>query len=414
MKKYLVIAKWEFLEKVKTKAFLISLFLTPLIIFVFSFLPGKLAQEEDKNIKVIGILDSTQIYFQHLSEKLSSLAFDTKQPRFLVINLYKKTVSVSKLMSEANKDVLEKKIAGYIYIVQGPATKPLVEYRSLTVGNFQELDIISTSFNDVHHKIEFTKLNLDPEIISGITKSIEVKSIKVEEEGKVSDTDFLTKFMTSYVFIILLMITIISSGGMLIRSLVEEKSNRLIEILISSCSPNDLLTGKVLGLSLLSLFQVAVWLILALAFMGSSVVTFINFDNIPLILVYFILGFVLYTSLFVGVGSVVTTEQESQQLTSYLSLIILLPIVIAIPVMQNPDLLLAKIFSYFPLTSPAIMILRLNNVSIPLYEIIATLVIMLISIYITIWFSARIFRIGILSYGKIPSFKQISTWLRKG
>lgn len=414
MKKILVIAKWEFLEKVRTKAFIISLFVTPLILFVFSYLPGKLASEEDNNTKAIGILDSTEIYFTPLSAKLSALTFDDKQPRYLVFNLKKSDTPVEELKKKGNKDVLDKKIEGYLYIRYNGSAFPVIEYRSLSVGNFNDLERIQSSFNEVRREIEFRKLNLDPARISDVTKTIEIRAIKVEEKGKESESDFFAKFMTSYVFLILLMITIIGSGGMLIRSLVEEKSNRLIEILISSCSTNDLLAGKVLGLSLLSLFQVAIWVILAIAVMGGSIVTMINFDTIFLILVYFVLGFILYTSLFVGVGSVVTTEQEAQQLTSYLSLIILLPVVIAMPIMQNPDLLLAKIFSYFPLTSPAIMILRLNNVSVPLHEIIITLVILLLSIYITILFSAKIFRIGILSYGKIPSLKEISRWIRKG
>ena len=323
MKKILVIAKWEFLEKVRTKAFIISLFVTPLILFVFSYLPGKLASEEDNNTKAIGILDSTEIYFTPLSAKLSALTFDDKQPRYLVFNLKKSDTPVEELKKKGNKDVLDKKIEGYLYIRYNGSAFPVIEYRSLSVGNFNDLERIQSSFNEVRREIEFRKLNLDPARISDVTKTIEIRAIKVEEKGKESESDFFAKFMTSYVFLILLMITIIGSGGMLIRSLVEEKSNRLIEILISSCSTNDLLAGKVLGLSLLSLFQVAIWVILAIAVMGGSIVTMINFDTIFLILVYFVLGFILYTSLFVGVGSVVTTEQEAQQLTSYLSLIIL-------------------------------------------------------------------------------------------
>ncbi|HOJ17251.1 MAG: ABC transporter permease [Ignavibacteriales bacterium] len=413
MKKFLVIAKWEFLEKLRTKAFIISLFVTPLILFLFSYLPGKLANEEDQTTKPIGLIDSTGQYTIPLTEKLSSLSFGNNQPRYLVLNLAKKDIPYEQLKSDANEKVLAKKIDGYIYIKYDSLAKPVIEYRSRSVGNFHDLDMLEATFNEMYRQTEFRKYNLDPALVSNITKKIEIKSIKVEEEGKESKTDFYAKFMTSYIFIILLMITIISSGGMLIRSLVEEKSNRLIEILVSSCSANDMLAGKVLGLSLLSLFQVAVWIVLAVGFAGASLATMINLDSLLLVLVYFMLGFVLYTSLFVGLGSVVTTEQEAQMLTSYLSLVILLPIIIAMPIMQNPDLLLAQIFSYFPLTSPAIMILRLNNVAVPAIEIIITVGILILSIYITILFSAKIFRIGILSYGKRPGIKEIISWLRK-
>jgi len=170
----------------------------------------------------------------------------------------------------------------------------------------------------------------------------------------------------------------------------------------------------VLGLSLLSLFQVAIWVIMGVGFMGSTLVTLISFESLPLILIYFVLGFVFFTSIFVGIGSIVTTEQEAQQLTSYLSLLILLPVVVAVPVMQNPNMLIAKIFSYIPLTTPAIMMIRLNNAAVPLSEIIITIGILIASIYFTVLISSKIFRIGILAYGKRPSMKEIVSWIKKG
>jgi len=136
------------------------------------------------------------------------------------------------------------------------------------------------------------------------------------------------------------------SGGMLVRSLVEEKSNRLIEIIVSSCKPDDILKGKILGLSGLTMAQIVVWVLIGVAFAGQGLVMFASFQNLFLLLVYFILGFVFYTAIFVGVGSIVTTEQEAQQITSYLSMITISPLVIMIPAMQNPDSLLIRVFSY--------------------------------------------------------------------
>lgn len=130
-------------------------------------------------------------------------------------------------------------------------------------------------------------------------------------------------------------------------------------------------------------------------------------------LVYFLTGFLFYTALFVGFGSIVTTEQEAQQLTGYISMVLILPIVFAVTAIQNPASSIVHILSYFPLTTPSIMLLRLNVSPVPPGDIIITLGIMIISILVTIYLTAKIFRIGILSYGKRPSLKELANWLKE-
>ncbi len=208
------------------------------------------------------------------------------------------------------------------------------------------------------------------------------------------------------------MMMTIYSGQMLVRSLIEEKSNRLIEILISSCSAEELLTGKILGLSLLGFFQIFIWGVIGFSLAGSAVIPYSAFDHAFILLLYFVMGFIFYSAIFVGVGSIVSTEQEAQQITSYLNLFIILPVVLAVPAIQNPNSLLVKILSYIPFTLPSIMLLRVNTISIPLWEIMFTVTIMLGSIYFVILFSSKVFKIGILSYGKRPSFKEVIEWLK--
>ncbi|HKB85355.1 MAG TPA: ABC transporter permease, partial [Ignavibacteriaceae bacterium] len=137
------------------------------------------------------------------------------------------------------------------------------------------------------------------------------------------------------------------------------------------------------------------------------------FNNIFIMLVYFILGFLFYTALFVGIGSIVTTEQEAQQITSYLSLVLVLPIAISASAIFNPDSLLVEILSFIPLTIPAIMLLKINVVNVPTAEILSTIIIMVASIYITIFAASKIFRIGILSYGKRPGIKELISWIKE-
>jgi ABC-2 type transport system permease protein len=129
-------------------------------------------------------------------------------------------------------------------------------------------------------------------------------------------------------------------------------------------------------------------------------------------IIYFILGFIFYTGIFVGIGAIVTTEQESQQVTSYLSIILVLPVVFSITAIQSPNSEFVKILSYIPLTTPSIMLLRFNVSQVPAGEIILTLIILIISIFISLFLAAKIFKIGILSYGKRPSIRELYNWIK--
>jgi ABC-2 type transport system permease protein len=195
--------------------------------------------------------------------------------------------------------------------------------------------------------------------------------------------------------------------------MIEEKSSRLIEMLVSSSTPDEILAGKILGLGSLGMTQILIWTMIGIVLVGSAVIPVNSFKNILPMLIYFILGFLFYTTLFVGIGSAVNTEQEAQQITTYLSLILMLPVIIAMPAIQNPDFIVTRIFSYFPLTIPTVMLLRLSVHDVSGYEILMSTLILALSIILAIKISAKVFRIGILSYGNKLSFKEILSWVKE-
>lgn len=413
MKKVITVAKWEFIEKVKSKAFIISLFLTPAIIILFSVLPTLLATKESDSTKVIGILDLTQEYFFDLKNEIEVYKLKNDLPAYAILNNSKPDLSPDSLIKSADAMVIENKLDGYILIKKGNDDSLKIEFRSKSIGNFQDVARFEEAFNNLRIKRKLLSENVDPKIIELIKQRTNVDQIKIEKPGEEGKGGFEMVFFSSIIFILLLMMMIIYSGQMLVRSMLEEKSNRLIEILISSCSPQDLLFGKVFGLSALGLTQVAVWLLIGFSLIGAAIVPITSFDSIHLILLYFILGFVFYTTLFVGIGSIASTEQEAQQITSYLSLILVLPSVFIISTLQNPDSNLVKILSYIPFTLPSVMILRVNVSPIPLWEILVTILIMILSILIVMRISSKIFRFGILYYGKMPTLNEIKVWLKE-
>ncbi len=413
MKKTLIIAKWEYIEKIRTKTFIISMFVTPAILLLFTLAPTWFNRHEEESTKAYGIIDTSGIYFNQLRNNLEKIKLNDEQPKYIIINLFDKKVKLNELKKSADLDVIKNRLQGYLLILNGGTDKIKINFRSKGSGSFDDLGKFEEVFNRVKNKIQLENAGVDTSIISSISKYVDISPIKIEENGKESKADFLTLFFSSFIFIMLLMMMVLSTGGMLVPSLLEEKSNRLIEILVSSCSKKELLAGKVIALSGLGFTQILIWFILGLVTARTALVPMEVFDNVLPMLGFFILGYVFYVSIFVGIGSIVSTDQEAQQMTSYISIILILPTIFAVSAIQNPGSTLIKVLSYIPFTSASIMMLRLKIETIPPGELLTIVLIMLVSIYLTITFSSKLFKIGILSYGKRPSVKELIRWIRE-
>jgi len=413
MRKIITISLWEYLEKVKTKAFIISLIITPLLIITVTLLPSLLLREDGPKVEVIGIIDTSGVYFNYLEEEFQKYKLPNGQNNYLLINLKDISSSYEAITRIADKDVIKNLLDGYLII---EVTKPnflFAEYRSNLFGNFKVVGRFEEALNYFRTKNVLEKAGVPSRVLAEIQERTIIHQRKISEGGNSTDLDFLTTFFLSVVFILLLMMMVVYSGQMLVRSMIEEKSSRLIEMLISSSTPDELLTGKLFGLSLLGITQIIIWVLIGMSLVASSLLPVAAFKNIIPMLAYFILGFLFYASLFIGIGSTVNTEQQAQHVTTYLSLILMLPVVVAMPAIQNPDFILTKVFSYIPLTIPTVMLLRLNVQNVSNFEIFFSIIIMIFSIFIVTKVSAKIFRIGILSYGNTPTLKEIFHWIKE-
>jgi ABC-2 type transport system permease protein len=412
MRKINSIAKWEFLEKVKTKAFIISLIVTPIIIISFSIIPTLLSDRETESTKAIGIIDSSNVFFPEFINEIENYKLTNNQPAYVVINLTESNKSTSELISKADQKVLNSSLEGYLLVETFRNDSVKIQYRSMGFGKTKDLVNFEKVVSNILIRKNLMELGYSPENLEFLETNITIDKVKIDLKDNGSNQDFSMVFFSSFIFILLLMMMVIYSGQMLVRSLIEEKSNRIIEVLVSSCSPDELLTGKILGLSLLGLTQLFIWILIGLSLIGGAVVPPEIFTNIGLMLVYFILGFIFFSTLFVGIGSIVSTEQEAQLMTTYLSIILIFPIVFAVPAIENPDAFILKIFSFIPFTIPSVMLLRINIAQVSIIDIWITIVILLFSIVIMIRICSKIFRIGILSYGTKPSLKEIMNWIR--
>jgi len=251
-----------------------------------------------------------------------------------------------------------------------------------------------------------------------------VKPVLVNLEGEGQPpggpVDAVLNIMVPFSLGMMLVITIFVSSGYLLQGVAEEKTSRVIEIVLSSVTARELLTGKVLGLGALGLTQVIVWLVSAFGLSGGAVsllgvvIPLLNRPEVFLLgLIYYLAGYLVYAVLMGAVGSLGTTMHESQQLAGIFSMIAAIPMMLSGFMFANPNMTLARVLSWFPLTAPTMMMLRLPMAEVPTVDIVGSIVMIIIAIPAVLWAGAKVFRMGLLMYGKRPAVAQIIQALRE-
>lgn len=408
MSKFITIAKWEFFEKIKRKSFLISLIIMPVILIVLSLLPSLLVNKGNDFPLPIGIIDFTNQYEKVFADELMKNMMSNYQPDFFAFGLNKSSDNKSEILKDADKKVLNNFLIGYVIIEKKDRLR--ITFRTNDLFNQEKINIIENSFIKTMLRVNGGKLNIDEGKLNFVISQI--PSIQKSYINANSEEEVFKSFINSYLFIILLVTMILFSGGMFVRSLVFEKSNRIIELILSSCKTKDLLLGKVLGLSFFGFFQFALWIIIGIILHNSNVLNFSSINNLGYQFLFFVLGYVLYSAIFIGIGSIVSMDHEAQQLTGYLSIFLVFPIIFAVEIIRAPNSILSLLMSYFPLTSAPVMLLRLNTTNPSIDEIISVVLVLIFSIYLVIVFSSKLFRVGVLNFSKKPSLKEIITWIK--
>lgn len=273
------------------------------------------------------------------------------------------------------------------------------------------------SFFMAHLVQEIDDHALRERLIDPYDAQVEYASEKGETTGGVAGQ--VLSFIVPFLFGMLLTITIFISSGYLLRSVAEEKSSRVIEIILSSVTPQQLLAGKVLGLGALGLTQIFVWIASASGLGGGLAVLagialpfFTRADVFALALVYYILGFTLYAVLIGAIGALGSNFQESQQVTGVFTLIAAVPMMLTGVIVTNPNAMLIRALSWFPLTAPTSMMLRLPLADLPWIDVVGSILVLVATVPLVVWSGAKLFRLGMLMYGKRPGIVEIVRLLR--
>lgn len=395
MSKWRIIAKHEYLTNIKRKEFLFVTLGIPLLfaaIFGISFLFMGIGVQSHEN--KIGYVDMTGL-------------FDSK--------------NMTKYANEelARKDLLENKLTNYFVIPENyTATGKIFIYSSQKnfADNMKIEEQIRTFLLDNLLK------NEPPDIIQRIKNPINSQYFTLNEKGLKSEDSGFSIVILPLAFSLLFTLSIFASSGFLLQSVIEEKENRIMEVILSSVSHEDLLKGKIIGLGALGLTQIMIYLTVAAGIIlinpvALAIVVSQIHISIPLLvagIIYFIMGYIIFASIMAGVGAVATTSREGQQIAGIFSLAGAFPMMFSQFIITSPDEVPAIVLSIFPLTSPVAMIMRLSVTEVPLYELMISILVLVISAYFIIEISVRIFKASLLMYGKKPTILELIRYVRQG
>ncbi|GGB75466.1 ABC transporter permease [Flavobacterium suaedae] len=423
-----LIIKREFNSKVRNKSFIVMTFLSPLLIVAMGALVAYLAGVNKDVVNKIAIYDTADL-----------LKDDFKD------NANTKYVDLSAMPLEEAKKIASEDYAGLIYIPVTDSITQLadskIEYLSNDTPNLEFVSTIEKVANEKITKYKLKQLGFDyDKIEEAKTRSkIYLSKFSGEETHKEGS---IIKIIIGGLFGYLIMMFVIIYGNMVMRSVIEEKTNRIIEIIISSVKPFQLMMGKIIGTSMAGILQFIIWTILGLGLftilssvfnveMGATAQTeevaqsmegiqlyISELWKLPLMtmfisfIIYFIGGYFLYSSLYAAIGAAVDSETDSQQFL----LPIIMPLMLGVyvgffTVISDPNGTVATVFSMIPLTSPIVMMMRIPF-GVPLWEVIVSMVILFATFFGVVWFAAKIYRIGILMYGKKPTYKELFKWLK--
>ena len=418
MKNIILIAKREFFTQVKKKSFIILTLLTPLLIIVFGGVVSLMFQANETQMQ-ISVIDKNGLFKDRLkSDQNIRYVFSSEETEKSLIKALETTEEMNAVMIIPKKDIHE--LENSIEVLTNKNLSN--EARKNIAGNISEI-IKAEKIN---------ALGISTAQIEDLNKGVNLHVVNILEKEKKQDSFLVGVKSGLSIFLMYCVFTFIMMYGIrVMRSVLEEKNNRVVEILISSVKPFELMMGKILGVTGVALVQFGVWVVMIFASvmtLGSSnvgmvsgvaevqmVLSALSQINYGLILfvfvIYFLLGYLFYSAMYAAIGSAVDNETETQQFTLFAILPMMLGFYGSITIMNNPDGPMSFWLSMIPFTSPIAMLARIPF-DVPIWELVLSIVILLVSTLGMVFIASKIYRVGILMYGNKVTLKELWKWLK--
>jgi len=427
MDKMLTVARREFLSRLKTKGFIVATILAPVFLIGMTVLPQFFLFLKSDQPKQLAVIDQTGVIFDSLAVSLD----DRNAAGQRVYNLTRHEASAETL------PVLEKTLTaqinngeldGYIIIPAGILAAGRAEYRAKSVTNFFENERIENALSRAVRAWRIQQSGLNAEQVRQLVRRAGLRPIRISASGREEEdqgrTEGLVRIMVMFIYAAMLVY-----GQIVMRSVIEEKSSRVIESVIASIKPFQLMAGKILGVGALGLTQYSLWAIVMglLSLYGVRVTSLFNRgvtsasgfsmpsvapEILGFFILFFVLGYFLFSAIFAGLGAMVNSDQEAQQLVFPVIMLVVIPFLCTFYIIENPNTQLAVILSLIPFFAPMTMFARIVVQTPPAWEIALCFALMAATIVGIIWLVGRIFRVGVLMYGKRPTLPEVIKWIK--
>ena len=412
MRDIFLIAKREYLEQVRGKAFKVTTILIPL---VFAGLIG-----------VMTLAGKNSGVGKHLAIAATDPGLANRVRDQLVADKDAKvTVDVIAPASGADREDLlakvdQKQLDGFLWVDTSSSGNVNAKYESRSSGDFATESRLTSAVNHALVEQRLAARGIDSQEVQALTKSVDIETVQIKN-GQETASNAMSTFWAAYAMAFLLSFTVVMYGMNVGRSVIQEKTSRIFEVMLSAVKASDMLAGKLIGIGAVGLTQIGIWAAAAALFAGSALAASImaggvkfsvSTPEIVLFCLYFILGYALYSTLFAGLASTCDTEQELQQYAPLAAVPIWLSFGMITFIVTNPNSIWSVAISMFPPCAPITMFLRLASQFPPTWQIALSLGLMVLSVIVVLWVSSRIYRVGILMYGKRATLPEMVRWLR--
>lgn len=390
-----IVAFTEFVTNVKRKEFIILTLLLPLILLMSMVIPLLFMQTVSHEKETLGVVDETRLVLPILEKRYN----DYKLQEI-------KNVEDARLLLE-NKD-----ISSYIFIPKDfIQTGKVYYYSKIQLSSFSSANInLEQILSDIVIENILEEKGISKETINKVKNPIQMERITVTKAGEEKETPF--SFVSNYLLPLFLFMSIMNAGGYLLNGIVEEKENKVVEVLLSTISPSELLSGKIVGLGGLGILQVSIWVTGIVIVTQILKIPLISLEKGILIMLFFVLGYLFYSSIFAMIGSISTSTRDSQQISAIVSFVVFIPLLLFFGIIQSPNMAFIRLLGMIPPFIPTIMIMRVLLSEVPLIDILLSFIILLGSLIISAKVASKIFKIGILMYGKKPNINELIRWVR--
>lgn len=414
----LAVIKRELREKIMSKAFIFSTISLPLIMFVVIGIQAALYGIDDSSTKNIVIVSDSDNLLNGLQSELNSRN-DLKEEGFNFEFVKKDENDVTRYVNERKEELLSEKVMGILVVPEKLALdNKAVRYYSKTPKNLRLTKTLKSSINKVLIDAYFEKRSLSNADLEFARKSVDFSGMKVSEEAEIKEEGY-GNMVLAYVFTFLLYISLLMIGSMTMQTVIEEKNNRIVEVVLSSVSPKELMTGKILGASITGVIQMIIWLSPVIVIISTSwfalppeITLSITLGQLVYFLVNFFLGLLTFVGLFAMMGAIFDNPQDAQSGVFPIIMLIMIPFFIAMSMMENPNNVVASVASMFPFAAIIVMPAKTTIADVPMWQLLVSLLVNIATIAVIFPIAGKIYRVGILRTGKKPKWSEVIKWLK--